>query len=653
MNMNRKDNRAPSENENLYLLARRRKVKQRHLTMCHQAASRSLLGNGYNPNLPPLPAISNRSHSSKVGITTSHHPYGVLPYGNIMLAASGDSVRRKGLGPELSNLNDEQIVSVLSFLDGVSLSRITACSRFLYVAAHQTELWRDLTLQLHNEPSTTTGYNDNVIQFFEDTWKDMWFHSYYNRRKGKNNMSVVSNLPRHRPIHVHGVYSDTFYRSFLCRSFALDPTWLEQSNVSREDAASLLTETFLTKYERANIPVIIQGATTSWPAIQKWTNPNYLIEKTKECISFRATSGSAPYPAQFSMKAYLDYCASSAAKMDEAPLYLFDRSFAIQAPDLFQDYYPSLQKTCPYFSPDAPHGHDLFGLLGDGRRPDHKWIILGPQRSGSNFHIDPNATHAWNVPIVGRKFWIFYPPGIPPPGVIPSPDGDEVTMPISVGEWFLSFWSEHVKQRNNPDVSKRPLECIVSPGELIFVPHGWWHLVYNLDEGVSIALTQNYVSSTNLPTVLRFLNMKRNQISGCRDRSAEAVQPDQFYEEFARVLKDQRPDLQSAHHISEKGWTCSAWKDDDNSDNEQNKTQSYDLPSIESNTHLNEKDSSFMLVNGARKHEKRKYDDSNVGLYNPISVMGRAKSLLVKQTVDSPMGDQEMSGGTFSFSFLQ
>jgi len=100
-------------------------------------------------------------------------------------------------------------------------------------------------------------------------------------------------------------------------------------------------------------------------------------------------------------------------------------------------------------------------------------LIVGPQRSGSAFHIDPNATHAWNAPIRGRKRWIFYPPGVPPPGVLPSSNGDDVIMPVSVGEWYLSFWDEHVKNRNNKDKSKRPIECTVEPGSILFVPHGW------------------------------------------------------------------------------------------------------------------------------------------------------------------------------------
>merc|ERR1711976_716018 len=98
---------------------------------------------------------------------------------------------------------------------------------------------------------------------------------------------------------------------------------------------------------------------------------------------------------------------------------------------------------------------------------------------------------------------LTFPPGVPPPGVYPSPNGDDVIMPISLGEWFLTHYNDHVKQRSNPDVTKRPLECTVYPGDILFVPHGYWHSVLNLDDGMSIALTQTYVSASNLPDVLR------------------------------------------------------------------------------------------------------------------------------------------------------
>ena len=59
---------------------------------------------------------------------------------------------------------------------------------------------------------------------------------------------------------------------------------------------------------------------------------------------------------------------------------------------------------------------DLFSVLGDDGRPDHRWLIMGPPRSGSTFHKDPNATSAWNAVVTGSKKWILYPPNVLPPG---------------------------------------------------------------------------------------------------------------------------------------------------------------------------------------------------------------------------------------------
>lgn len=91
----------------------------------------------------------------------------------------------------------------------------------------------------------------------------------------------------------------------------------------------------------------------------------------------------------------------------------------------------------------------------------------------------------------------------------------------------------HRFNEGGPDA---PLECRVDVGECLFVPHGWWHCVINVEEGgglndnVSLALTQNYVSSSNLSDVLRFLEVNKNQISGCRDRGKSAVDPETFGE---------------------------------------------------------------------------------------------------------------------------
>lgn len=126
-----------------------------------------------------------------------------------------------------------------------------------------------------------------------------------------------------------------------------------------------------------------------------------------------------------------------------------------------------------------------------------------------------------------------------------SKDGADVTVPLSIGEWLLSFWPYHLQARQDPDPSRRPLETIVEPGQVIFVPHGYWHMVINLDE--SIAVTQNFVSQSNLADVLLFLKTTPEQISGVRDRAGEAVQPDELFDRFVEMLRAELPDvLQSA-----------------------------------------------------------------------------------------------------------
>jgi len=188
---------------------------------------------------------------------------------------------------------------------------------------------------------------------------------------------------------------------------------------------------------------------------------------------------------------------------EENPLYLFDKAFVKKIPSLTNDY------TVPiYFN------EDLFSLLGDAR-PDYRWLIIGPPRSGSTFHIDPNSTSAWNAVITGSKKWIMFPPNCIPPGVMPSSDMSEVVSPVSLMEWFLNFYTLARQS------TVKPIECIVKAGEVIFVPNGWWHLVINLEE--SIAITQNYVSHRNINNVLQFLYCKRSQVSGVPKDQKESL----------------------------------------------------------------------------------------------------------------------------------
>lgn len=119
-------------------------------------------------------------------------------------------------------------------------------------------------------------------------------------------------------------------------------------------------------------PFILTHPVCGWPVYRGWSTET-LLDKYGD-VKFRAEAVDWP------LKTYVDYMNDND---DESPLYLFDRAFA-EKMDLNIGGDPQ------YWAP-ACFGKDLFSVLGN-QRPDSQWLIIGPARSGSTFHKDPNAT---------------------------------------------------------------------------------------------------------------------------------------------------------------------------------------------------------------------------------------------------------------------
>lgn len=247
-----------------------RERRKRRLQIAEKAASRTLNGNGASPDLPPLPVGDFEGTLD----TLFSHRYGALPYGNIYFSSSpNDEVRQHGLGPSLVALNDDQIISFLQFLDGKSLSNTIQCSRYLYLAGHHDELWRDLTLRKYGK----CGFS------FMKSWKDTFVSSELKLILYKDDIEFKP----HIPIRMKNIYSDTFFRSWLCRNFKIQELWTSVNNVQTVDSKSLTIQKFL-EYEESNTPLLIKGATSEWPAVKKW-NRKYLNDQSSN-VNFRATS---------------------------------------------------------------------------------------------------------------------------------------------------------------------------------------------------------------------------------------------------------------------------------------------------------------------------------------------------------------------------
>jgi hypothetical protein len=79
----------------------------------------------------------------------------------------------------------------------------------------------------------------------------------------------------------------------------------------------------------------------------------------------------------------------------------------------------------------------------------------------------------------------------------------------------------------------RAVECTCGPGDTVFIPAGWWHLVLNLED--TVAYTQNYVARSNLPDTLAFL-------ATGEPRHMTHAGPQSLHDLFRAALQKAHPD---------------------------------------------------------------------------------------------------------------
>ncbi|AES73073.2 putative transcription factor & chromatin remodeling &Metalloenzymes JmjC family [Medicago truncatula] len=358
---------------------------------------------------------------------------------------------------DLRVLPDEILCSILERLTPQDAARVACVSSVMYILSNEEPLWMTLCLR------GASGF----LQY-KGSWK----------KTALNNLNLSEKYKechRQQPLHFDGFNSLFLYRRLYRCHTTLDTFYTEGGNVERINDISL--KDFSNKYDMKK-PVMLNGLADAWPARQKWTT-DQLLQNYGD-VAFKISQRSSK---KVSMK-FKDYVSYMEVQHDEDPLYIFDEKFGEHAPSLLKDY-------C------VPHlfQEDLFDILDTDKRPSYRWLIIGPQRSGASWHVDPALTSAWNTLLSGRKRWALYPPGKVPLGVtvhVNEEDGDvSIETPSSL-QWWLDFYPLLADE-------DKPIECTQLPGETIYVPSGWWHCILNLE--TTIAVTQNFVNSNNFEFV--------------------------------------------------------------------------------------------------------------------------------------------------------
>lgn len=236
-----------------------------------------------------------------------------------------------------------------------------------------------------------------------------------------------------------------------------------------ERRSGLTYKEFIQDHVRGNRPVVITDAATNWPALAKWT-PAF-FKKRFGSVGVNVEGDAQP------LGAFVDEM--KASRFDRPGRYASSMSIPRLFPSLLDDINPRPG----YWSPNWLESRLLKPFV-----PEHMLtnraagleITMGGAGSAGQIHRHRLQTETFIVQIHGRQESVLFSPEQAPslyPGTPVSPFSQLAIREGINLDRFPKFRDA------------RPVRFFMEPGEMFYVPPGWWHTTRALTPSIAMAVT--------------------------------------------------------------------------------------------------------------------------------------------------------------------
>ena len=121
-------------------------------------------------------------------------------------------------------------------------------------------------------------------------------------------------------------------------------------------------------------------------------------------------------------------------------------------------------------------------------------------------HVDPNHEGFWNLILQGHKRWVLL-SGQSLNEVLQKDPGIRERWNLNSHGWY---------EREYPKLVATGVkfeECVVNPGEMIYGPPGWYHVVLGVESSVSVS--EQLVTRENIANFAKIVLADLSKVRGC------------------------------------------------------------------------------------------------------------------------------------------